>query len=199
MNTHFAYDDLYTLSKKYAEVFDLLSENGGEIDEEIEIKLYESEEDFEKLAWEVMQIMEHLDNEVKLNKKRIEGIESKNKSLVNQETYLKKFLQDLIKQKGKANRSGNRNMKLGERSLTVGNKTSIEVTDEFTDDAYIRYEIKNKITGEFAKRIETFLVQKGQEANLEKVILKKELAADLKAGKIVKGVVENNKEYLMIK
>ena len=199
MNSYFAYESFHYLLRKYQDVFDILENNGGEFSEEVEIKLKEREDNLEQLAWDVMQIIQNLQSEKKLNTERAKGLENKNKSLENQSEHLKTILQSIVKEKGKTANSGNKNLKLGEKSFTVASKESVELDADFNDEDYIKYELKGKMSPENAKRVATFLSQKGEEAELDKVIMKKEILDDLKAEKIIKGATKKDKDYLIIR
>lgn len=198
MNTYFQYKSAVELLNKYKEVFEKIEEQEGELDEETSEVLYQIETDLELLCWEVLQLIETLDADIKLNKKRSDNISKKNKSLENQIEFLEKFASDIIKKKGMNNGSGNKNLKLGERSLTVVTTTTNKVEDDFNDKRFIKYNL-NKIPSEHLERISNFLKQREVEFTSEKIILKKELNAALKEGVVVEGVIEEKKEHLTIK
>lgn len=193
-NSYFQYLETSKLLFKYREAIELLQEelenNGGELTNEIEESFKQIEEDGELLAWEILQLQDAIDSEIKTNKERIERIEKLNISLGKQDGYLDSLLSILIKENGKLNNSANFALKLGERNLTLQKKISYDVGDNFSDSTFIRYSVKGKITEENAKRIETFLHQKGEEGVLEKQILKRELASHIKETGILPDDVE---------
>lgn len=183
-NSYFKYLSTSQLILKYREAIELLQQelenNGGEITKEVEDSFKQIEQDGKTLAWEILQLQDGIENEVKTNKDRIENLEKLNASLNKQDKYLDGLLSVLIKENGKLNQSANHALKVGERNLTLQKNISYEVLPEFNDSKFIRYSLKGKITEENAKRIETFLQQKGEEGILEKQILKKELNSYIK-------------------
>lgn len=193
-NSYFQYLSTSQLILKYREAIELLQEelenNGGEITSEIENKFKEIEEDGETLAWEILQLQDGIENDIKTNKERIKKLERLNVSLGKQDGYLDSLLSILIKENGKLNNSANFALKLGERNLTLQKKISYDVGDNFSDSTFIRYSVKGKITEENAKRIETFLHQKGEDGILEKQVLKRELASHIKETGILPDDVE---------
>lgn len=193
-NSYFQYLETSKLLFKYREAIELLQEelenNGGELTNEIENKFKGIEDDGEQLAWEILQLQDAIDSEIKTNKERIERIEKLNVSLGKQDEYLNSLLSILIKENGKLNNSANFALKLGERNLTLQKKISYDVGDNFSNPDFIRYSVKGKITEGNAKRIETFLHQKGEDGILEKQVLKRELASHIKETGILPDDVE---------
>lgn len=193
-NSYFQYLETSKLLFKYREAIELLQEelenNGGELTKEIENSFKQIEEDGEQLAWEILQLQDGIENDIKTNKERIKKLERLNDSLEKQDEYLDKLLSILIKENGKLNNSANFALKLGERNLTLQKKISYNVGENFNNPDFVRYSVTGKITEENAKRIETFLHQKGEEGVLEKQILKRELASHIKETGILPDDVE---------
>ena len=198
-NTYFQYSSLNELIIKYREIFQMLEDGEGEITDELAIKLKETEDNFELLGWEVLQIVDTIVKEKKLNEERIKNLKAKNDSYDKQAEYLNTFMKTLVKEIGKVNPNANKNFKFGERSLTVSRGIRYEVTEDFKDERFIRYTLKGKLDPAYAKRIENFLKAKGEDPVMEKVILKAELNETLKSGEIIEGVEEVKTETLIKK
>ena len=197
-NNYFHYLSYNSLLKKYKEVFDLLEFTEGVLDEEIAIKLQEAEDNMEILAWDLINIIDNIKKEKTLNNNRIENLNKVNNSLDGQIDYLKLFLQNIIKQKGKLNKNDNPNLKLGERSLTVSKKSVNEIDESFDDKRFVKYNI-SKVSSEFFDRINTFLTQRGEPPKVEKVLLKAEINDAIKNGEKIEGVTTKEKDQLFIK
>lgn len=198
-NTYFQYLSLNQLITKYREIFQMLEEGEGEITDELAIKLKETEDNFELLGWEVLQIIDTIVKQKKLNEERIKNLKAKNDSIDKQAEYLNGFMKTLVKEIGKVNPNANKNFKFGERSITVSKGVKYEVTDDFKDNRFIRYTLKDKLDPSHAKRIENFLKGKGEDPVMEKVILKAELNEVLKSGEIIDGIEEVKTETLIKK
>lgn len=198
-NNYFHYLSYNSLLKKYSDAFSLLEESEGEITPEIEIKLKEAEDNLEILGYDVLNLIDNIENEQQLNIKRIENLKKQNNSFDNQIEYLKKFLQNIIKQKGKFNENkNNTNLKLGERSITVSKKSYNEIQSSFSDKRFIKYNI-SKVSSEFFDRINTFLIQRGETPKIEEILLKEELNKAIKNGEKIEGVITKEKDQLYIK
>lgn len=199
-NTYFQYKSFHELYKKYEEVFSMLEENGGEETKEIEIKLKELEDDYKQLGWDVLQMIDSLETEIELNKVRKKKLDEKNKVHENSIKYLSEIMKSIIKQNGKLNDSGNKGDKFGERSITVTRSVGYEVEPEFNDNRFIRYSLKGKLEKGYADQIASYLAKYGQEASLDKIVLKEELNKYLKTSEeIPEGVVQVKKENLLRK
>ena len=197
-NNYFQYLSYHELLKKYNSVFELLNESEGILDDEILVKLQEIEDHVETLGFDLLNIIDNLENEKELNKKRVANIEKKNKSIDGQVEYLKKFLQTIIKKKGEITKSNGKNLKLGERSLTVSPKINYELSPDFNDSKFIKYNL-SKISPDYIDRIKLFLEQRNETPELERIILKKEINAAMKNGEIIEGIIEVPGETLYIK
>lgn len=197
-NTYFKYKSLTELFRKYAEVWEMLEENGGEETEEIAIKLQELEDDGEELGWDVLQMIDALESEIEENKKRKDNLDKKNKTLANSVSYLETFMKSLINKSGTPNKSGNKAKKFGERNITVKRSINYEVTENFDDKRFIRYSLKGKYPEAYAKRMAEYAEKYGMSAELDKVILKKELNDFIKESDVLpEGVNQVKKESLL--
>lgn len=197
-NTYFQYKSFSELLKQYSEVFKLLEDSEGELTEEIEIKLKEAEENNDVLSYDILNIVDNLEKEKKLNKERIDNLTKKNKSFDNQIEHLEGIVKSLVKQKNKLNDSGNFTNKVGERSLTVKKYLTYEVTPEFKDPRFIKYSV-SKIDPDHFQRVEKYFKDRNIEVKVDKTILKEELNKYLKDNDMPEGVEQIKKESLLKK
>lgn len=198
MNTYFAYQSLIELARKYEYFFKQIEEDDGVLSEEVEIKLKEIEDDFSQLAWDVLNMVQQFESDITLNKQRISDITKKNKSMQTSIVFLEEFLKKLIKEIGQINRSGNKNLKIGEKSLTVSSYNSYETGENFTDERFIRYNFE-KIEPKFAEKIIDFLEKNNNPSKVETVILKQELNKAMGEGEKIEGVTTTSKDKLIVK
>lgn len=200
-NTYFQYKSITQLYRKYREVYDLLEDSEGVLDEEIEIKLREIQDSEEELGWDILQMIDALELEHKQNKERKANLDKKNKSIENSISYLETFMKQLVTKIGDPNNSGNKAKKFGERNITVRRYFEYKVDDEqFKDERFLRYSLKGKYPAAYAKRLEEYALKNNFEASLEKVVLKAELNEHIKeTGILPEGVDQIKKESLIKK
>lgn len=199
-NTYFQYKSFTELFRKYKEVWEMLEENGGEETEEISIKLQELEDDNQQLGWDILQMIDTLELEIKQNKERKANLDKKNKSIENSISYLETFMKSLVTKIGEPNTTGNKAKKFGERNITVRRYFEYKVDDEtFKDPRFLRYSLKGKYPEAYAKRLEEYALKNNLEASLEKVVLKAELNEYIKESGILPDGVDQIKKESLIK
>lgn len=200
-NTYFQYKSFTELFRKYKEVWEMLEDNGGEETEEIAIKLQELEDDNQQLGWDILQMIDTLELEIKQHKERKANLDKKIKSTENSISYLETFMKQLVTKIGDPNGSGNKAKKFGERNITVNRYIEYKVDEEaFKDERFLRYSLKGKYPEAYAKRMEEYAKKFNLEASLEKVVLKAELNKFIKEnGELPEGVDQIKKESLIKK
>lgn len=200
-NTFFQYKSITELFRKYQLIYELLEESEGILDEEIEIKLREIQEDEDELGYDLIQMIDGLEIEKEQNKKRIEHLKKKNNTLDNSVNYLESVLKQIVNKRGiPSEKSGNKQKKFSDRNVTVNRTINYEVEDSFFHKDYVKFEIDGKLNKEHADRIQTFLTQHGEDAIMKRTVLKRELNEYLKnVDELPDGVIQVKKENLIVR
>lgn len=199
-NTYWLYRDLVELSQKYKSVYEKIEEQEGVLDEEIENSLIEVESDYEILATDVINLINNLEDTKIGRNREIKRLQDKNTSVDNQVEFLRKFLITIVKSKGVANKSSNLNYKFNDYSLTVSKRTNYEIGEDFNDPRFIREVIEEKLPAEESNMIKVFLKKRlNIDPKVKQVVLKDELNRECKENGLVEGVLEKEKESILIK
>lgn len=198
-NLYFKFRDHIDLQRKYQSVFEKLEESLGEETDEIIIAFKEIEEDFQELIWDIYNLIELEKSDIERREKEIKRLSDKNKSSSNSIDFYNKFLVSLVKDYGNFNKNSNKNIKVNDVSFTVASKTSYDVEESFSDERFINFSLKSKISKEHADKISVYLQQRGLQNEMEITIDKKGLASAISEGEKIENVITNTKEYLIKK
>lgn len=199
MNTY-QFKSMTELMLRYNEIFKLIEENEGEVTDEITEELNAIEEDYELLAYDILLINEGLENEINRRKNEIERLKTLNNSDARNIDNFRKMLTDIVKNKGRINRSGNNTLKVADHNLSVTKSKSVSVSEDFKDERYIDYKLNIKLSAQHKERIDKYITTNlGIEDSFVGIVDKKSLKEDLENGIEVEGAEIILKDQLNIR
>ena len=188
---------IFNISEEYLKVLHQLEELEGEFTPELEEALQISSEELERKVKAYCYYIKELDAEQTLIDDEIARLNQVKQTKENTIAKLKKILLDTVNIFGETDKSGNKTLNYDTLKLYTTNRTRYNIDENFDDEEYVKYSIKNKFHIDIINDIKSIIHI--EEEDIVKVLPKKEITDAYKAGLISKGVSEESYQTLTIK
>lgn len=200
MNPYYFYKSLLELREDYKHLLSEIEENEGEITEEIKEKFIKVDDDHEATLFSAYNIMQELKGSVETRQKEIDRLQKKNDIAEKSIDAWKKFVIEMVKIKSPKNESGNQHVKVNDVSFTVSKSKSLIIHEDFDDERFTKWVLKDKIPTEHKTRIENYLKNKiSEDIKFEKTVDKNAVKKEIDSGVLIKGAEIQESDKLILK